>query len=104
MIGECAARAGLDQHRYPWGNQLTPDGRWHCNIWQGEFPTRNTAEDGYVGTAPVGAFPPNGYGLYNVVGNVWEWCADSFSPVYHRLSADRDPLWSEADAPKSLRG
>jgi formylglycine-generating enzyme required for sulfatase activity len=75
---EYAARGGLDQQRYPWGNQLTPDERWHCNIWQGEFPTLNTAEDGYVGTAPVDAFPPNGYGLHNVVGNVWEWCADWF--------------------------
>ncbi|GAA0943486.1 formylglycine-generating enzyme family protein [Actinocorallia libanotica] len=73
---EYAARGGLDGKRYPWGDDLTPDGRHMCNIWQGRFPTRNTAEDGHTGTAPVTAFDPNGYGLYNVAGNVWEWCAD----------------------------
>ncbi|POM25301.1 Serine/threonine-protein kinase pkn1 [Actinomadura rubteroloni] len=73
---EYAARGGLDQARYPWGNELTPRGHWPCNIWQGEFPHVNTAEDGYVGTAPVDAYRPNAYGLYNAVGNVWEWNAD----------------------------
>ncbi|WP_328612069.1 formylglycine-generating enzyme family protein [Amycolatopsis sp. NBC_00345] len=75
---EYAARGGLDQARYPWGDELTPDGRHRCNIWQGRFPVRDTAEDGYSGTAPADAFPPNGFGLYNVSGNVWEWCADWF--------------------------
>lgn len=73
---EFAARGGLDGARYPWGDELTPKGRWRCNIWQGTFPTLNTAEDGHVATGPVDAFPPNGYGLYGVAGNVWEWCAD----------------------------
>jgi formylglycine-generating enzyme len=73
---EYAARGGLEQARYAWGDDLTPDGEHRCNIWQGRFPTRNTAEDGYVGTCPVDAFPPNGYGLFNVAGNVWEWCTD----------------------------
>lgn len=73
---EYAARGGLVQARYPWGNELQPGGEHRCNIWQGRFPTHNTAEDGYLGTAPVDAFEPNGYGLYNTVGNVWEWCAD----------------------------
>lgn len=73
---ECAARGGLDQARYPWGDELTPDGQHRCNIWQGSFPSINTAEDGYVGTSPVSAYPPNGYGLYDMAGNVWEWCAD----------------------------
>jgi formylglycine-generating enzyme required for sulfatase activity len=73
---EYAARGGLVQKRYPWGDELTPGGRHMCNIWQGQFPVRNTAEDGYRGTAPVDAFEPNGFGLYNVSGNVWEWCAD----------------------------
>ncbi|MDP9869722.1 MULTISPECIES: formylglycine-generating enzyme family protein [Streptosporangium] len=73
---EYAARGGLEQRRYPWGDELTPDGEHRCNIWQGHFPTRNTAEDGHRGTAPVDAYAPNGYGLHNCVGNVWEWCAD----------------------------
>ena len=75
---EYAARGGLDQARYPWGDELTPDGRHRCNIWQGRFPSHDTAEDGYSGTAPADAFQPNGFGLYNVSGNVWEWCADWF--------------------------
>jgi sulfatase modifying factor 1 len=75
---EYAARGGLDQARYPWGDELTPDGEHRTNIWQGTFPTHNTAEDGYLGTAPVTALAPNGYGLHNVAGNVWEWCADWF--------------------------
>jgi len=78
---EYAARGGLEQRRYPWGDDLTPDGEHLCNIWQGPFPTRNTAEDGYRGTAPVNAFPPNAYGLRNIVGNVWEWNADLWSPT-----------------------
>jgi formylglycine-generating enzyme required for sulfatase activity len=77
---EYAARGGLDQARYPWGDELTPGGRHRCNIWQGRFPVHNTAEDGYTGTAPVDAAEPNGFGLYNVAGNVWEWCANSFEP------------------------
>ena len=101
---EYAARGGLTGALFPWGDELTPGGEHRCNIWQGDFPETNTAEDGYLGTAPVNAFPPNGYGLFNVVGNVWEWCEDSFSPDYQRLSADRDPLWIEAEAPRSLRG
>jgi formylglycine-generating enzyme required for sulfatase activity len=75
---EYAARGGLDQARYPWGDELTPGGEHRCNIWQGRFPVLDTAEDGFAGTAPVDAFAPNGFGLYNVAGNVWEWCADWF--------------------------
>jgi len=75
---EYAARGGLEQARYPWGNELTPGGLHQCNIWQGQFPVHNTAEDGFAGTAPVNAFEPNGYGLFNAAGNVWEWCADWF--------------------------
>ena len=75
---ELAARGGLVQARYPWGDELTPGGEHRCNIWQGEFPVRNSAEDGYAGTAPVDAFAPNGFGLHNMAGNVWEWCADHF--------------------------
>jgi sulfatase modifying factor 1 len=79
---EYAARGGLDQARYPWGDELTPGGQHQCNIWQGRFPVHNTAEDGYTGTAPVDAYQPNGFGLYNVAGNVWEWCANQFEPAH----------------------
>ncbi|AJE85132.1 sulfatase-modifying factor 1 [Streptomyces albus] len=82
---EYAARGGLEQRRYPWGDELTPRGRHMCNIWQGTFPTRNTAEDGYAGTAPVKSYRPNGFGLYNTVGNVWEWCADWFTEGNSRV-------------------
>ena len=68
---EHAAKGGFEQKRYPWGDTLTPNQEHRCNIWQGEFPTRNTVKDGYAGTAPVDSFPPNGFGLYNVSGNVW---------------------------------
>lgn len=76
---ERAARGGLEGAVYPWGDELCPDGRWRCNIWQGEFPTHNTQRDGYLGTAPVKSYRPNGFGLYQVVGNVWEWTADAWS-------------------------
>jgi formylglycine-generating enzyme required for sulfatase activity len=84
---EYAARGGLHQQTYPWGDELTPNGEHHCNIWQGEFPEQNTREDGYLGPAPVNAFKPNGHGLYNVAGNVWEWCSDWFSADYHTTDA-----------------
>ncbi|MFC7344341.1 formylglycine-generating enzyme family protein [Saccharopolyspora griseoalba] len=76
---EYAARGGIDQARFPWGDELEPGGEHRCNVWQGQFPVRNTEADGYAGTAPVDAFEPNGFGLYNVSGNVWEWCADPFA-------------------------
>ena len=76
---EYAARGGLEGKRYPWGDRLTPHKKHRCNIWQGTFPTSNTAKDGFYGTAPVDAFEPNGYGLYNTVGNTWEWCGDLWS-------------------------
>jgi sulfatase modifying factor 1 len=76
---EYAARGGLEQKLYPWGDHLTPEGQHRCNIWQGEFPRIDTAEDGFVGSCPVDSFPPNGFGLYSITGNVWEWCSDWFS-------------------------
>jgi formylglycine-generating enzyme required for sulfatase activity len=76
---EYAARGGLEGRRFAWGDELTPGGEHRANIWQGRFPTSNTRDDGYVGTAPVTAFSPNGFALYQVAGNVWEWCADHWS-------------------------
>ncbi|MGP3939726.1 formylglycine-generating enzyme family protein [Streptomyces sp. 6N106] len=100
---EYAARGGLVRRRYPWGDELTPGGVHRCNIWQGRFPVKNTAEDGYRGTAPVDAFEPNGFGLYNVAGNVWEWCADWWSTDH----ADRprtDPGGPATGIAKVMRG
>lgn len=74
---EFAARGGLVQKRFPWGDELEPGGEHRMNVWQGTFPSENTLGDGYLGTCPVDAFPANGYGLHNTTGNVWEWCADS---------------------------
>ena len=76
---EFAARGGLEQKKYPWGDKLTPAGKHKCNIWQGIFPNKNTKADGYEATAPAISFEPNGYGLYNASGNVWEWCDDWFT-------------------------
>jgi formylglycine-generating enzyme required for sulfatase activity len=101
---EFAARGGLEQNTYPWGNELTPEGEHRCNIWQGIFPMDNTEEDGYSGTAPVHAYKPNAYGLYNVAGNVWEWCEDYFSPRYHLETHHRDPVYAKVADTRSLRG
>ena len=79
---EFAARGGLDRNLYSWGNELKPGGKWPANIWQGRFPVENRVEDGYAATSPVRAFPPNGYGLYDVGGNVWQWCSDWYRPDY----------------------
>jgi formylglycine-generating enzyme len=101
---ECAARGGLVQQRFPWGQELTPEGRHRCNIWQGVFPTQNTAEDGHVGTAPVKSFKPNGYGLYNVSGNIWEWCHDWFSPDFHVTGPRTDPTGPPTGQRRVVRG
>lgn len=78
---ERAARGGHERRKFPWGNALCPDRRHRMNVWQGTFPAENTVEDGYIGTAPVRAFEPNDYGLWNMTGNVWEWVADPFGPL-----------------------
>ena len=101
---EYAARGGLEQKRFPWGDELRPGGEWRGNIWQGTFPAINTAEDGYVGTAPVDAFAPNGFGLHNVSGNVWEWCADWFHPTYHRVAPADDPTGPPGGQARVIRG
>jgi formylglycine-generating enzyme required for sulfatase activity len=81
---EFAARGGLDGATYAWGEELTPDGQHMANTWQGEFPWQNTRDDGFEGTSPVGAFPPNGFGLYDMIGNVWEWTADWYRPRHEQ--------------------
>jgi formylglycine-generating enzyme len=79
---EFASRGGLDRSRYAWGDELKPGGKWAANIWQGRFPVSNTGEDGFQRTSPVTAFPPNGFELYDVGGNVWQWCSDWYRPDY----------------------
>ena len=101
---EKAARGGLVQKRYVWGDELTPGGRHKCNIWQGTFPSENTAEDGYVATAPVTAFDPNGFGLYNCAGNVWEWCADWWSANRARNKEATNPTGPRRGTARVMRG
>jgi sulfatase modifying factor 1 len=101
---EYAARGGLEKKRYPWGDLLKPDNEHRCNIWQGKFPVKNNASDGYISTAPVKSFPPNGFGLYNVAGNVWEWCGDWFSPVFHINGPRENPLGPLSGTAKVMRG
>ncbi len=85
---EFAARGGKAGQMYSWGNRLKPDGRWMANTFQGHFPDDDTGEDGYPGIAPVAQFPPNGYGLYDMEGNVWEWCSDWYRPDYYQRLSD----------------
>lgn len=104
---EFAARGGLERKRYVWGDELTPGGKHMCNIWQGRFPEIDTAEDGYAGTAPVCSFRPNGYGLYNMAGNTWEWCADWFDPQWHadaRGDTRVDPKGPSTGTARAMRG
>lgn len=101
---EYAARGGLEQKMYPWGNELTPSGEHHCNIWQGTFPKTNTAEDGYKSTAPVDAYKPNGFGLYNVSGNVWEWCSDWFTRGLHNKGGRSNPKGPAEGEARVMRG
>jgi formylglycine-generating enzyme len=83
---EFAARGGLKDAEYAWGDEFTPGGKHMANTWQGEFPRENRAEDGYTRASPVKAFPPNGYGVHDMIGNVWEWTTDWYS-VRHKCDA-----------------
>lgn len=100
---ELAARGGLEGRRYPWGDEIEPGGLARCNIWHGQFP--NEPADGWrPGTVPALAFEPNGLGLYNTAGNVWEWCEDWFSPAYHRDTPAQNPVQSLPTGLRSTRG
>lgn len=101
---EYAARGGLVGKIYAWGDELSPGGQHYCNIWQGLFPEKNTMRDGYAGTAPARSFPPNGYGLYNVAGNVWEWVNDWFDPDYYKQSTYENPGGPESGTSRAMRG
>jgi formylglycine-generating enzyme required for sulfatase activity len=91
---EYAARGGLAQKRFPWGDELEPEGRHRMNVWQGVFPAANTEADGHFGPAPAKSYRANGYGLYQMTGNVWEWCADWFDAATYRHNARGQPCVS----------
>jgi formylglycine-generating enzyme required for sulfatase activity len=93
---EHAARGGLSGQPYVWGSEEMPGGKFQANIWQGSFPNENTGADGFKTTAPVGSFPPNGYGLCDMAGNVWEWCSDWYRPDYYKSSPAFDPKGPES--------
>ena len=100
---EFAARGGRDRQEYPWGNELKPNGRWMANTFQGHFPDTNTAADGFSGTAPVGSFPPNDFGLYDMSGNVWQWVSDWYRPDYYaQLSQKRTVSTNPQGPPDSF--
>lgn len=107
---EFAARGGLDQKPYVWGDVFRPRGKAMANTFQGSFPERNTGEDGYAGSSPVKAFPPNRFGLYDMAGNVWEWCADWYRSDYYENSPRKNPSGpatsldpNEPDVPKRVQ-
>ena len=103
---EYAARGGLKQRRFPWGDEREPGGEHRMNVWQGEFPAGNTLADGYLGTCPADAFPANGFGLHNTSGNVWEWCGDWFDPSFHAAAGAprRNPIGPPVGEAKVTRG
>jgi formylglycine-generating enzyme required for sulfatase activity len=101
---EFAARGGLDQQPFPWGDDLEPGGEHRMNVWQGEFPQSNTEADGWYGVAPVRSYPPNGYGLHETTGNVWEWVADWFHPETYRHDTADHPTGPPSGERRVMRG
>lgn len=101
---EYAARGGLIDKKYPWGDDEADEGGWRTNIFQGNFPHHNTIEDGWLTTAPVRSFAPNDYGLWQSIGNVWEWCQDWFDPGYYSVSPANDPPGPDRGSSRVLRG
>lgn len=101
---EYAARGGLESRKYPWGDEEVDEGGWRANIWQGTFPTVNTLEDGFLTVAPVRRFQPNGYGLWQTVGNVWEWCSDWYQADAYQGAAPQNPEGPDSGESRVLRG
>lgn len=96
---EFAARGGLDRKRFAWGDEFKPEGKFQANSFQGHFPDTNTGEDGYAGTAPVGRFAPNGFGLFDMAGNVWEWTSDWYRPDYYKTLAATNSVTRNPQGP-----
>ena len=101
---EFAARGGLAGKKYAWGDELRPNGKPIANWWQGVFPDKNTVEDGFLRRAPVMSFAPNGDGLYDVSGNVWEWCADWYADDFYKNSPRENPSGALSGTEKVIRG
>jgi formylglycine-generating enzyme len=101
---EYAARGGRGGFTFPWGDELEPGGEHRMNVFQGTFPNHNTCADGFAGTAPVDAFAPNEFGLHNMTGNVWEWCADWFDDGYYRNSPRSNPTGPPGGTHRVMRG
>jgi len=101
---EYSARGGLVRTKYPWGDAEVDSGGWRANIFQGDFPRRNTGEDGWLTTAPVRTFEPNGFGLWQPIGNVWEWCEDWFEATYYAGSPRIDPRGPDEGSARVMRG
>ena len=101
---ECAARGGLTRKPFPWGDELEPGGKHRMNVWQGAFPAVNTEADGHYGTAPAKSYRANGHGLYQMTGNVWEWCHDWFAPGFYRVSQRENPLGPPLGQRRVMRG
>ena len=101
---EYAARGGLDRKDFPWGDDLMPGGKHKCNVWQGRFPDCDSGEDGFIGTAPVDAFEPNGYGVFNSVGNTWEWCSDFFDVKWRADATGFNPVGPPTGHTRVLKG
>jgi formylglycine-generating enzyme required for sulfatase activity len=98
---EFAERGGLSGKTYAWGDEFRPGGKWMANTWQGQFPVKDAGEDGYAGIAPVKSFPANGYGLYDMAGNVWEWCSDWYRPDYYQELTDNGGVARNPQGPDS---
>ncbi len=100
---EYASLGGADEGVYPWGDELMPDGAWEGNVWQGQFPAADH-HDGHAGLAPVRSYPPNDLGLFDLGGNVWEWCSDWYQPGYYDVAPTRDPQGPASGAQRVMRG